>query len=390
MDERTRVVFFHIGRDVFGGGSKMLLRLVTSLDRARFDPVLVSQVDDELCKRAREEGVHVEIVPFRGVLDTYDRGLLTTSPTTLLATGARIAQFNADAFSHFRRADVIWCQNLRAVLTLFPYLLGTRTPAIWNIGLGLESDGPVTYMNELALRAVDRVFIESDDQARTVFTDGQYRRHHRKLTSFHKGIDLETFDPDSVEPTIGGEGLSVGTAASLTPRKGLEYLLEAVPVLLEDHDDVTVYIAGEAPDGHEEYERDLRKRVEQLGIADRVRFLGWVEDMPSYLAGLDVFVLPSLNEGIPGSVREALAMETPVVATDVGGTSDVVIDGETGVLIRPESSDEIARAVSTLLSDPTVRRELGDRGRTLIESEFSMQTYVSNYERLFETITRTA
>ncbi|MFC4989692.1 glycosyltransferase family 4 protein [Saliphagus infecundisoli] len=381
MDERCRVVFFHIGRDVIGGGSKMLLRLLTCIDRSRFDPVLVSQTDDELCKRAREEGVHVEIVPFRGTLDTYNRELLTTSPMTLFATGARIVQFNADVFSHFRRADVIWCKNLRAVLTLLPYVLGTRTPVIWNIGLGFESDGSLTYMNELALWAVDHVFIESDDQAQAVFTEGQYQRYRDEFTTFHKGIDLERFDPDSIEPTIDvGDGLCVGTAASLTPRKGLEYLVEAIPRVLEDHDDVTFFIAGEAPEGHEKYARELRRRVEGLGVGDSVRFLGWVEDMPGYLAGLDVFVLSSLNEGIPGAVREALAMEVPVVATDVGGTSTVVVEGETGTLVSPRSSEEIARGISDLLSDPAGRMERGQRGRDLIATEFSMEGYVDRYE----------
>lgn len=386
MDERTRVVFFHIGGDVFGGGSKMLLRLVTSLDRSRFDPVLLAQTDDELCKRARAEGVHVEIVPFRGALDTYNKGLLTTSPTTLLATGLRIAQFNADAVSHFRRAEVIWCKNLRAVLTLLPYVLATRTPVIWNIGLGLESDGPVTSMNELALRAVDHVFIESDDQARTVFTEGQYRRYHEKFTTFHKGIDLETFDPDSVGSTIDTDGgLRVGTAASLTPRKGIEHLIEAIPRVLDTHEDVMFYVAGEAPDGHEEYARELRQGVAALGVEDHVRFLGWVENMPGYLGGLDVFVLPSLNEGIPGAIREALAMEVPVIATDVGGTSDVV--GEmTGRLVPPEDADAIACAISDLLSDPDRRAEMGACGRDLITTEFSMENYVDRYESFLSSL----
>lgn len=382
MDEKTRVVFFHIGRDVFGGGSKMLLRLLRSLDPSEFEPVLISQFDDELCKRARENGIHVEIVPFRGALDTYNRQLLTKSPTTLFATGLRIAQFNIDAFSHFRRADVIWCKNLRAVLTLFPYIIGTRIPVIWNIGLGLESSGSIRYLNTLALQSIDHVFIESEDQAQQVFTEDQYQRYQHKFTTFHKGIDLDTFDPEAVDSTIEVDTeLCVGTAASLTPRKGLEYFIEAIPQVLEEHDDVTFLIAGEAPDGHEDHEQYLKRRVNELNIEDRVRFLGWVEDMPQYLNSLDVFVLPSLNEGIPGAVREALAMEVPVVATDVGGVSDAVNQGETGLLVPPTDSGALADALKILCTNKDKRQQYANAGRSHTVENFSVQSYVDNYEQ---------
>lgn len=387
MSQRTTVLFFHTASDSFGGGSQMLFRLLKSLDEEAFEPVLLSQYRDELCERAETRGVSVEIVPFRGILNTYNRGLLSLSPMGALQAAFRIGQFNVEARQLLQTADVVWCKNLRALLTLGPYALLTRTPVIWNIGLGLESTGTVRYLNALGLKLADRIFIESRAQARSVFTDHQYRRHEDKFVVFHKGIDVERFSPESVESVDYSE-IRVGTAASLTPRKGLEYFVDAaIEIDARVESDVEFLIAGETSTAEDEaYVQSLQDRVERHGLQDAVQFLGWVDEMPTYLNSLDVFVLPSLNEGIPGAVREALAMEVPVVATDVGGTEEAVRDGETGLLVDAEDASAIADAVEYLISNPEERRRMGENGRKHVLKEFSMRAYVERYESFLSSL----
>jgi glycosyltransferase involved in cell wall biosynthesis len=303
-------------------------------------------------------------------------------------TGYRIGQFNLEARRLLRDADVVWCKNLRALLTLAPYSLISKTPIIWNIGLGLESDGKVCYLNALALRLADKVFIESRTQAKSIFTAEQYRRYEGKFTVFHKGIDIERFSPDTVK-SEHHSALRVGTAASLTPRKGLEYFIEAADEIGAIIDsDVEFLIAGEPSTAEDhEYARSLREHVRRAELEDSVQFLGWVEEMPKYLNSLDVFVLPSLNEGIPGAVREALAMEVPVVATAVGGTADAVLDDETGLLVPSKDSTALADAVTTLLTSPDERHRMGKNGRQHVVSEFSTQGYVERYEKFLHRLT---
>lgn len=380
MTDRRRVAFFHIGTGVFGGGSKMLLKLLRSLTESSIQPVLISQTNDKLCDRAREAGVTVEIVPFRGVLDSYNRQLLTTSPRVLIPTLYRILQFNRDVYDCIRDVDAVWCQNIRCVLTLLPYFTLSNTPVIWNIGLGLESEGKVSYLNSLALSAADYVFIESKTQMKRIFTDSQLAKHRQKFVIFGKGIDVEKFSPDRDQLPLTEKPYTIGTAAALTPRKGIDHFLEAAAELLKTRADLQIYIAGEPTDVDDsEYASSLRDQVDAAGIQDSVTFHGWVEDMPSYLDTLDVFVLPSLNEGIPGVVREALAMELPVIATDVGGTSDVVQPKETGLLVPPADSSAIADAIETMLADTEAARAMGRRGRNVIVDEYSLESYVRNY-----------
>lgn len=388
MERRIRVVFFHIASGSFGGGSKMLLRLLCSLDRDRFEPILVSNREDELCRRADGHGIDVTIVPFHGALDTFDRQLLSRS-YLLVPAGVRILQFNSDIVPTLSDADIIWCENLRAVLTLFPYLAISQSPAVWNVGLGLKPTGKVKYLKSLALQVVDYVFIESQKQALNVFTQKQYSRHKRSFITFHKGIDTQEFSPVHSEQINKKGRFKIGTAASLTPRKGLEYVIEAMPEIIQAHDDTKLFIAGDISEGNKEYIQKLNNQIEQHGIVEQVEFTGWVDNMPKYLNTLDVFILPSLNEGIPGAVREALAVEVPVVATDVGGTSEAVIEGETGFLVDPRNSEQLADRVIRLLNNSEMRRQMGKNGRNHIKKNFSIESYVQKYENFLVDIAGT-
>ncbi|WP_290811361.1 glycosyltransferase family 4 protein [Halovivax sp.] len=398
---RLTVVFCYRASDSFGGGARMLWRLLGRMDDGEIEPILLAQRADELVRRAADAGVDVRIVPYRGVLDTYDGELLERSLADEARAAARLLQFNLEARRHLSGADVIWCDSIRSVLTLAPYSLVSDAPLVWNVGLGYESTGRWTRLNEAALRVADHVFIEARRQARRLFTARQYERFEPKITAFHKGIDVDRFsleavgdvrrpaaNEDDLAPN-GGDGppLRVGTAALITPRKGLEHFVDAAADVLDGRDDVEFLIAG-APvsDADRAYEESLRERIETRGIDDRVAFVGWVEEMPEYLASLDVFVLPSLNEGIPGAVREAAAMERAIVATDVGATDEVVVDGETGLLVSPRDVEALRRAIERLLDDPAVRERLGTNARERVVSEFSVDAYVRNYERFLRRV----
>lgn len=387
-----RPLFFHIESGSFGGGSKMLLRLLTSFSEDEFNPILLTQDRGRLAAEASSAGIDVRVVPFRGALDTYDHRLFDLPLWKKGAAALRILQFNIEARSILAESDVVWCQNLRALLTLFPHTPVTRTPIIWNIGLGMSSQGVVKYLNDVALRLCDRVFIESREQIHRVFTESQYQTFNDKFVVFHKGIDTGRFDPEAIEDGfLEGDELKIGTAASLVPRKGQDVFIEAAAQCIDQTDEeIQFYIAGDVRASKDESYRDeLLNLIEEHNLQDQVTLLGWVDDMPQYLKSLDIFVLASNNEGIPGAVREALAMEVPVVATDVGGTAEAVIEGENGFLIEPENAEVLAEKIFYLSANRTEQINMGKQGREHIVEKFSIDSYVDNYEQFFERITFT-
>lgn len=136
--------------------------------------------------------------------------------------------------------------------------------------------------------------------------------------------------------------------------------------------------------GRGELEASLKAEVKRLGQEQRVRFLGLRQDVPQLLALLDVFVMPSLSEGLSIALLEAMVARKPVVVTNVGGNPEIVRDKETGFLVPPQDSIGLAQGLLSLLSDAEQARQFGEAGRHRVETKFSLSMMVNSYQALYE------
>ncbi len=179
----------------------------------------------------------------------------------------------------------------------------------------------------------------------------------------------------------GATGPLVGTVARLEPQKGVDVLLEAIHLARQKIPDMRCVIVGQGGELPA-----LRAQVQELQLSSHVCFAGPRDDVWHVLAALDVFVLPSRFEGLSLALLEALAVGTPVVATAVSGTVDVIQDGVTGVLVPPEDPEALAQALITVLRYPETARRLGEAGRRLVLAEYTMDRVVQQYETLYTTL----
>jgi glycosyltransferase involved in cell wall biosynthesis len=145
--------------------------------------------------------------------------------------------------------------------------------------------------------------------------------------------------------------------------------------------DVAFIVAGDGPD-----REALEAESKRLGLNQRVRFLGHREDVPALLACCDLFVLPSLFEGLPVSILEAMSAGKAVVATAIGGTDEVVVPGETGLLVTPGDPLALAEAIQRLLTEPGLAESFGNRGRARVEREFSSRMMIDRVSRMYEEV----
>ncbi|MGH2672745.1 MAG: glycosyltransferase family 4 protein [Actinomycetota bacterium] len=173
------------------------------------------------------------------------------------------------------------------------------------------------------------------------------------------------------------DGAAVGIVGRLVPIKDHETFLRAAVRLLPARDDLTFVVAGDGED-----RAVLEARASEL-LEERVRFLGWVQDLAALYAALDVVVLTSRNEGTPVSLVEAGAAGRPVVATRVGGVPDVVADGETGILVPPGDPAATAAAIERLLGEPALARAMGGTARARVPSRFSADRLVDDLAALY-------
>jgi glycosyltransferase involved in cell wall biosynthesis len=191
-------------------------------------------------------------------------------------------------------------------------------------------------------------------------------------------VDVDAFDAAPARP-IGDQWRDdrpvVLCAARLHEQKGHRYLLDAIP----DVPNASFIFAGEGPERNA-----LEAQSRALDISERVVFLGARSDVPALLQSCDVFVLPSLYEGLPLAVLEAMASRKPVVATRIGGTDEAVVDGETGFLVPARNPPALAAALNALLEDPDRARAMGAAGRVRVERRFSSKRIAAGVAAVYE------
>ena len=175
-----------------------------------------------------------------------------------------------------------------------------------------------------------------------------------------------------------GDRLMVAVG-NLYPVKGHVYAIDALARLAERHPSVHLAISGRG-----ELEGALLERARQHGLADRVHLLGLRSDVPAVLAAADLFVLPSLSEGLPLALLEAMFAACPIVATDVGQVRNALANGAAGILVKPGDSTALALALDRLLSDPAQARRLGSLAALRAAGEYDLSRMVQRYAAVYD------
>lgn len=211
-----------------------------------------------------------------------------------------------------------------------------------------------------------------------------------RIVSIPTGVNLDCFHPENSDVLVKQElGITpeaplVGTVAFLRSYKGINYFLDAAGLVLQEIPQARFVIVGDGPE-----KTRLIQQVIRSGLSDKVRFTGFREDVPKWLSLLDVFVLPSIEaEGTPQTVLQALAMERPVVACEVGGVPEVIHDGETGFLTRPKDVRGLAASVVRVLQNREQAGRMGRAGRRLVTEAYTLEAMLDQTEEFYERLLR--
>jgi glycosyltransferase involved in cell wall biosynthesis len=358
-------VMFVLTEMVVGGAETLLAEILRKMDRDRFRP--------ELCclKRLAELGeVLAEEVPtFTELLGSkYDVGVLR------------------------RLTDLLRQRRIDAVVTvgtggdrMFWGRLAAWRAEVPVILSALHSTGDpvrVERMNRMLAPITDG-FIGCAKSHSEFLVEGEKCPRDKVFTVWN-GVDVNRFRPRDkatmrANLEIERDVPVAGIVAALRPEKQHVMLIEAMGKVVDKLPDAKLVVVG---DGVER--GAIEAKVSELGLSKNVRLLGTRHDVPEVLAAMDLKVLSSRMEANPASSLEASACGLPVVVPNVGSLPDTVLDGETGVLCRPNNSTALADAMVQVLSDPQKAREMGAAGRDLVCRRFSVKAMVRGYERLIE------
>jgi len=363
-----------------GGTEMQVLGLAEQFDRTRFSLALGCMRRQGSAEREYgDRGWSISEYPIKGFVS--------------IGAGRQMMRLAREL--HARKPMIMHSYNFYANVFSIP---AARLAGVPCIVASIRDMG--VYLTPMQLRVqrwvcglADRVVVNADAVRNWLVEDGYAAG---KIHVIRNGARMPVFDKGIARPRVRA-GLGIPAAAKvvmmvsrLNPQKGVEHLLESAPAILARVPDAWFVIVGdvvmESKEREEAYARLLASRASELGVAERVIFTGLRRDIPSLLAASDMSVLPSLSEGLPNSVIEAMAIGLPVVATEVGGIPELIRQGRSGLLVPPGDTAALAESVIAVLNNPFLSKRLGEAARLHIQTGFSFEKMFQETVALYRTV----
>jgi glycosyltransferase involved in cell wall biosynthesis len=354
------------------GTERHLLRVIRALNRRHFDPLLVVLQRSEFTDRFSDPEVPLETVGFRSFYLPWDWACIGRLARILRRHATRIVEL------HSPEGQLLG--TLAARVAQVPVIVSSRR----NLGYAYGWKERL----ELALtnRWITRFVANSQQVIREI--GAKEKLSPSRFELIYNGVDTARFDREAVEPVPVFEHecrgrCVIAIAANLRPVKNLPLFLEAARQVAACRDNVMFAILGSGPD-----QTALSQLALRLGIADRVVWTGAVHSTAPYLVRSHIACLSSDSEGFSNAILEYMAAALPVVATEVGGAAEAIVEGETGYLVPARQPEPMARRLLQLLDAPPLRARMGRAGRTRVDDWFSLSRQIESYERLYHHLVR--
>jgi glycosyltransferase involved in cell wall biosynthesis len=370
------------------------LYLVQRLDLALWRALVICPTEGDLPTRCRDAGVEVAIVPRPHFFSTSAHiGELTIiNPMAILFNlGAMwLAARTLRQFLWARQPSLLVTKGLLAQFYGGLAARWTKIPCVWHVQDRVsDRAGPLfAWVLALAGRVLAREIIVDADSIASQLQSFISVEH---LHVIWNGVDTREFSPcvdgRAVRAEWGARAdeLLVGVIGRLTAWKGQHILLEAFQQVAADYPQLRMVIVGSSLFDSDAYARRLRSDVTRMGLTQRVIFAGFRWDMPQVLAALDVIAHTSLEkDSTPLAVVSAMAAGKPIVCSRVDGTAQLFDDGADGLLVPAGDADALARQLSRLLSDASLRQRLGQAARAKAERALSVEQFARSCESVFE------
>ena len=363
--ERIRVMFV-IWSLQMGGAERVVAELARGLDRRRFEPLVCClNFKGQLAAELEAEGIPVFALDKRPKLDPR-----------LLPRLVRLMRRERVQVVHTHLWTSSFWGRIAGLVARAPALVVTEHNIdLWRRRWHLLAD------RALANRTCHFIFVSREVERfyrdRLPLREGSFQVVHNGVAPWTR---RDRPDPKGARERLGlpAEGPVVGVVGRLEARKGHRYFLEALAQVRERDPRVTGLIVGEG----REKDVVLAQR-EALGMTEGVRIVGFWPDLAEALDALDVFVLPSLMEGHPLAILEAMAAGRPVIATAVGGNAEAIQDGRSGLIVPPADPDALAGAILDLVADPERAARFGAAGLETFEQHFSLERSVRANEDVY-------
>lgn len=367
MRKKIKILQIITGIDI-GGAENHLLSLVKGLDKSKYDiSVVYLKGKGELKEKFKKIGISPIFI---GLKFNYDI-------TALWKLFWLIKKNRYDiVHAHLFHADVygVWA----AFLAKIPVIISSEHNEDQFLKKRLYS-----LLNRFVSSHCDKLISISDSVKRYMIETGI--KNINKIEVVHYGLDWSKYDNlgdfsyVKKEFNIYEEEILIGTMARLIKQKGLSYLLKAFAMLLEDEPKCKLIIVGQG-----KLKKNLKDLSRQLKIENKVIFAGFRKDILEIMSSIDIFILPSLWEGLGLVLLEAMAARKPIVATNISAIPEIVTDGKTGILVPPANAKALANGVLYLIKQRDLCKTMGETGRERLETCFGIDRMIKKTEKIYD------
>jgi glycosyltransferase involved in cell wall biosynthesis len=361
----------------FGGGERVFAQIINRLPRDRYKVIVACLPGGIFEEQIKEYGARLEPLDLRKRFN----------PKIVLRLAGLMKREKIDiVHSQGGRADFF--ARITAKLMKVPVMVSTIAMPIEGYDVNRIKKSIYIFLDRFSERFVDRFMVVSESLRKTLIE--RHRVHPEKVTTIYNGIEVDEYSIDG--KGVGNQasehkkefGLEndvpiIGAIGRLVWQKGLEYLLEAIPEIIKKFPRIKFLIVGEGS-----LRESLEMKSERLKIKENIIFTGFRKDIKTILASIDILAMPSLQEGLPMILLEAMAMAKPIVATHIDGISELLDNGRTGALAPARDSRALAAAIIDLLSHGDKASQMGLAARKAVEEKFSVETMVEKVANVYQ------
>lgn len=247
-------------------------------------------------------------------------------------------------------------------------------PVVWHFN-DTMMDATVKTICAVTAKYCASGFIVAGKRVREFYIRGN-KLEQKPCIEIHAPVDTTVFDPKYVFPDTKvsqAKGMKIVTVSGINPTKGLEYFIEMAANLLRRHNDLVFFVAGAEFSSQRKYYQDIKKMVDFAKLTkNNFRFVGMIDNVPSFLQSADIFVFTSVSEASPSSVWEAMSMGKAIVTTDVGSVRQYIEDGVSGFIVPIQDSKALSEKVELLLDNPALRQKMGAEARIVAQKNLDL------------------
>jgi len=358
-------ICYIIGQLARGGAEKQLYELVKNSDKKQFYPVVISLSQGGFFANEIRE-LNIKVIEIARKKNREFSRLFKLIKLIREIKPEIVHTFLFSANSYGRIA---------AILCRVPVIIASERNSS---EMGKDKTLFEMFIDKIIALFTDAIICNSHKAADMLVK--RYCFNEKKVFTVHNSINGIDFLKGNYSCDRKIAPCVIGTVGRLYPQKNHKLFLDIVKLLsdMPDNDHVDFLIVGNGP-----LRGELESYSKKLGIRDKVLFTGERTDIPDLLQNMDVFVITSLYEGLSNAIMEAMAAGLPVVATNVGGNSELIIDGETGFLYHPNEPLEFTNKIHDLLNNKNMAKQMGENGKKRIISEFNTEKMIRGIENIY-------